>query len=185
MNACGNQCPLLLMPRKVCWLIIALLALAGALSACGKSPKPATGAPESITGVMVVTVRKESVADEAEAPGVVRSAKTAEVAARTMGTVMVVAVREGDRVSAGQLLAQLDDRELSARRAAAHSATKEAATAREEAAYARTAAEAQAAVAKKTYDRFAYLREQKSVSPQEFDEVEGKYRTAAAGLRGR
>ena len=41
----------------------------------------------------------------------------ARIAARVMGTVVQVAVREGDAVRQGQLLVQLDERELGARRA--------------------------------------------------------------------
>src|SRR5579871_2447289 len=44
------------------------------------------------------------------------------------------------------------------------------------------AAQAQADVMKKTYDRYNYLREQKSVSPQEFDEVAAKQEAAQANL---
>lgn len=182
MNTCERKCHLPKQPPAVRGLSLAWFALALALSACGGSRNSTAGTVETITGIDVITVRSESVPDEAEAPGAVRAVHTAEVAARTMGTVVAVPVKEGDRVAAGQLLAQLDDRELGARRAAAQSAWKEAGTARDEAAHAVAAAEAQAAVAKKTYDRFVYLREQKSVSPQEFDEVEGKYRAASAGL---
>lgn len=167
--------------RLVRWLMISLFAMALVLSGCGGSP-PAKDEPETVSGVSVVTLHAEAVPDEAEAPGTVRAAKSAEVAARTMGAVTSVPVREGDRVAAGQLLAQLDDREMGARRAAAQSAAKEAITAREEAVHALAAAEAQSAVARKTYDRFVYLREQKSVSAQEFDEVEAKHRAAAAAL---
>lgn len=169
------------LPKIARWLVMALCALAIALSACGRALQgPAV--PETVTGVQVTVVRAESFPDDGEAPGTVRAARTAEISARIMGTVMAVPVREGDRVAPGQLLAQLDDRELHARRAGAQAATREAATAREEAGHALASAEAQSALARKTYDRFLYLREQKSISAQEFDEVEGKYRSAAAAL---
>jgi RND family efflux transporter MFP subunit len=169
-------------PRKARWLAIAALALALALAACGGSASEQARTPETVAGVRVVTVSTQSVPDEIEAPGTVRSATTAEIAARAMGTVQAVLVREGDAVRRSQLLVQIDDRELAARSNAAQSALDEAAAARDEVARGVAAAQAQADVAKKTYDRFAYLREQKSVSPQEFDEVEAKYRAATAGL---
>jgi RND family efflux transporter MFP subunit len=170
------------LPRKARWLAIAALALALALAACGGSSPEQARAPQAVTGVRIVTVSTQSVSDEIEAPGTVQSATTAEIAARAMGTVQAVLVREGDSVRRGQLLVQIDDRELAARSNAAQSALNEAAAARDEVARGVAAAQAQADVAKKTYDRFAYLREQKSVSPQEFDEVEAKYRAATAGL---
>lgn len=170
------------LPRKLRWLAIAALALALALAACGGAPAPPARAPQSVAGVHVVTVRAQTVPDELQAPGSVQSAVTAEIAAQTMGTVQAVLVREGDTVRRGQLLVQIDDRELAARSSAAQAAVREAAAAGEEAARALAAAQAHADVAKKTYDRFSFLRQQKSVSPQEFDEVEAKYRAAAAGL---
>ncbi len=168
--------------RSMRWLLIFLFAMALAMAACGGKSPDQPGAAETVSGVQVAALRAESIPAGASVPGVVRSAKTAEVAARMMGTVTQVAVKAGDRVTAGQLLAQIDDREAAARRSAAQAAAQEAVTAREQAAHALAAAESQAAVAKKTYDRFVYLREQKSVSPQEFDEVEGKHRAAAAGV---
>lgn len=170
------------LPRKARLLAIAALALALALAACGGSAPEQARAPQTVTGVRVVTVTAQTVPDEIEAPGTVQSATTAEIAARAMGTVQAVLVREGDAVRRGQLLVQIDDRELAARSNAAQSALDEAAAARDEVARAVAAAQAHADVAKKTYDRFTFLREQKSISPQEFDEVEAKYRAATAGL---
>jgi multidrug efflux system membrane fusion protein len=43
-------------------------------------------------------------------------------------------------------------------------------------------AQAQADVAARTHERFVFLRDQKSVSAQEFDEVEAKFRAAQASL---
>lgn len=170
------------LPRRLRWLAIAALALALTLAACGGSSTEPARAPQTVAGVQVVTVHAQTVPDEVQAPGSVQSAVTAQIAAQTMGTVQAVLVREGDAVRRGQLLVQIDDRELAARSNAAQSAVREAAAAGEEAARALAAAQAHADVAKKTYDRFTFLREQKSVSPQEFDEVEARYRAAAAAL---
>lgn len=163
------------------WLLIVLVAFLLSSSGCGgRQPEPV--ALQSVTEVQLVSVRIEAVPDEVEAPGTVRSANTADVAARTMGTVLEVRVREGDRVRQGQLLVQIDETELVARRNAAQAALKETVSAREEAARGVAVVEASAEIARKTYERFVYLREQKSVSPQEFDEVEAKHRAASAGL---
>ncbi len=163
-------------------LAAALLALVTAPSGCGGPAQQSPQAPDTIRGLRVETVRMQNLPDEIEAPGSVAAVATAQVAARAMGTVTQVAEREGDRVQRGQLLVQLDERELIARRDAARAALREAQASGEEAAQALTAAQAQADVARKTYERFVYLREQKSVSPQEFDEVEAKNRAAQAGL---
>ena len=152
------------------------------LAGCGGPEPSQPQAGEAVRGLRIHTVSWETVPDEIEAPGTIVAAATAQVAARAMGTVTQVAVREGDRVKRGQLLVLLDERELAARRSAARAALEEAAAAREEAARGVAAAQAQAELAGKTYERFAYLREHRSVSPQEFDEVEAKQRAAQAAL---
>ncbi len=157
-----------------------LLALG--LASCGGSPGPRPPAVETVRGVRVETLRSEIVPDEIEVPGTITAAAAAQVAARAMGTVMQVATREGDHVKRGQLLVLLDERELVARRNAARAALEEAAAAREEANRGVALSQAQADVANKTYERFVFLHGQKSVSPQEFDEVEAKHRAALAGL---
>jgi len=170
-------------PRASLQLILPLsLALTVSLASCGRTENRTEAAPETAAGVELRTAALETVADEVEAPGTVAAARTAEVAARTMGTLDAVLVREGQAVKAGELLARLDDRELAARAGAARSALEGALAARAEAAQGSAATKAHADVADKTYERFVYLRDQKSVSPQEFDEVESRRRAAQAGL---
>jgi len=96
--------------------------------------------------------------------------------------VLQVAVREGDTVKRGQVLAQLDEREMVSRRNAAQAGAQGATAGVAQATKALAAAQAQADVMKKTYDRYAYLKEQKSVSPQEFDEITAKQQAAQANL---
>lgn len=166
------------MPRRN-WIWIAALIL---LSGCGGGTPVVTPAVETVSGFRVQTVQLLTVPDEVAAPGTVASIRTAELAARVMGTVESVLVREGDPIREGQTLAVLDDREFAARRAAAQAGLEEAAAGRQEAQRAAAAAAAQANLAQKTYKRYAYLRDQKSVSPQEFDVVEAQQRAAQAAL---
>ncbi len=157
-------------------LLLFTLALAG----CGESSAPKTQAPETVRGLQIETVRLQNVPDEIDAQGTIQSVRTAQVAAQVMATVTGVRVREGDAVKRGQLLVLLDERELSARSGAAQAAVAESAAALDEARRGLAAAEAQADVGAKTYERYKFLREQKSISPQEFDEVEAKYRSTQA-----
>jgi len=170
--------------------LLAALAAVAVLTACGGPAEKKAPAPETISGVKTAKAELQQVADEIEAPGVVRSAATAQVAARVMGTITEVAVREGDAVRRGQMLVRLDEQELQARLSAADAALESARAGREEAARGLAAAEAQDQVAAKTYGRYQFLREQKSVSAQEFDEIEARQRAAqaaraAAEARGR
>jgi multidrug efflux pump subunit AcrA (membrane-fusion protein) len=159
-------------------LIAAGIFVAGCGGGTGNTPQKT----EIVHGLQVQKIQMQSVIDELEAPGSVISVSTAQVAARTMGTVLVVAVREGDSVKRGQVLAQLDERELASRRSAAQAASQGATAGVAQARNALAAAQAQADVMQKTYDRYAYLKEQKSVSPQEFDEISAKQQAAQANL---
>jgi multidrug efflux pump subunit AcrA (membrane-fusion protein) len=151
-------------------------------SGCGGGSEGPAQKVESVQGIHTQKAEMQTVPDEIEVPGSVIAVNTAQVAARTMGTVLQVPVREGDLVKRGQLLAQLDERELAARRSSAEAAEQASTAGVNQATKAVAAAQAQADVAKKTYDRYVYLKEQKSVSPQEFDEVAAKYQAAQAGL---
>ena len=167
------------MRRRLCGVLIG----AGMLAAgCGGESERAAQNIEIVPGLRVQKMQLQSVDDELEAPGTVIAVSTAQVAARTMGTVLQVAVREGDFVKCGQVLAQLDDRELTSHRSAAQAGSQAATAGVAQAAKALTAAQAQADVMQKTYERYAYLKEQKSVSPQEFDEISAKQQAAQANL---
>ena len=156
---------------------------AGMLAAgCGGAMESRPEKVEVVQGLHVQKMQKQNVTDELEAPGSVIAQSTAQVAARAMGTVLRVAVREGDNVKRGELLAELDERELSARRDSAQAASRAASAGVLQATKAVAAAQAQADVMKKTYERYAYLKEQKSVSPQEFDEVAAKQEATQANL---
>lgn len=149
---------------------------------CGGSPSRPQAAPIA-EGLHTETVQLQSVPNEIQAPGSVISTATAQLAARTTGTVLRVPVREGDVVKRGELLAQLDEAELLARKDAAQAALQQAIAGVTEAGRGVAVAQAQATVAKQTYDRYVYLRDRKSVSPQEFDEVQAKQLAAQAGFQ--
>jgi RND family efflux transporter MFP subunit len=176
MNTTGRENQMI-QGMKFLTVVIAGLLLAG----CGETENKAAK-PEVVQGLRLQKMQLKSVPDELEAPGSVIAAATAQIAARTMGTVMRVAVKEGDTVRCGQLLAQLDERELAARRNATQAGAQVAEAGISQAQKAVAAAQAQADVMQKTYDRYVYLKEQKSVSPQEFDEVSAKQQAAQASL---
>ena len=96
--------------------------------------------------------------------GTVHARETAIVSAQVIGRIQQVLVREGDNVRAGQTLALLDDAALRARMEQAQAGVK---AAQSEQAAAQTNAE----LAASTLDRYKQLEAQKSVSPQEMDEV--------------
>ena len=82
--------------RQGLTVLVGLLA-AVLLTGCGETENKAVK-PETVSGLRVQKIELKNVPDELEAPGTVIAAATAQVAARTMGTVLQVAVKEGDAV---------------------------------------------------------------------------------------
>jgi RND family efflux transporter MFP subunit len=166
--------------RRKTWmcLITAGVIVAG----CGGTGERAAQKVETVQGLRLQKLQQQNITDELEAPGNVIAVSTAQVAARTMGAVMQVTAREGDAVKRGQVLAQLDERELASRRNAAQAASEGATAGVAQATKALAAAQAQADIMQKTFDRYSYLKEQKSVSPQEFDEIVARQQAAQANL---
>ena len=167
--------------------IIAISVIAAVAASCrGKDEAAAEKAP-TVTGVKLQTVRAAPVDDLYEATGTVRSRTTSVLSSKVMGTVRAVHVREGDRVRAGQVLVEIDDRDLAAGLRKAQAGLREAENALDEveraiaaAQSATAAAEANQALAASTFARYRALRERRSVSQQEFDEVQARYKAATA-----
>jgi RND family efflux transporter MFP subunit len=117
-----------------------------------------------------------------EAVGTVQAETASTVAAKLMGTVISVAVKEGDRVRQGGVLLTIDERQVSAQRQQAEAAFAEARQAEQAAGAAAEAAAAGAALAAATHQRYRMMLDQESVSRQEFDEVDARFRQARAVL---
>lgn len=107
--------------------------------------------------------------------GTVHARETAMVSAQVPGRIQQILVHEGDRVHAGQTLAVLDDAGL---RASVDQAQAGVKAAQSEQAAAQTEAE----LAASTLERYRQLETQKSVSPQEMDEVSRRAEAATARL---
>jgi HlyD family secretion protein len=75
----------------------------------------------SSTAVDVVVAVEGIIAQEVKGPGSVSSRTEVNVSSRITGVVDTVLVQEGDKVTEGQLLASLDQRDLAAKAAAARS----------------------------------------------------------------
>jgi len=160
---------------------LSLLAILFSLGtvACGSKSEQAA-APERIDGVTVETVSAGGVDSFTESLGAVRARTVSSVAAKLMATVVATPAEVGDRVRAGQLVLQLDDRDVAAQLQKARAGLEEIENAIIAAEAGRSAAESQAKLATATYERYVALRDRGSVSPQEFDEVEARYRGALA-----
>jgi multidrug efflux pump subunit AcrA (membrane-fusion protein) len=163
---------------------LALIMLASAsLLACGSSEKAKETAAAAVRGVEIETVRQQSVPDLYEATGTVRSVTSSMINAQIGGTVLEMRVKAGDHVKRGQILAVLDDRSPRAQLMAAEAGVVEASEGRAEIGQALQAAAADRQFAEATYKRYQGLLDKNSVSRQEFESAEARYKAALANER--
>lgn len=151
----------------------ALLLLAPVLLAGCSRSAPEPPAPPIVEAQLVRSVAAQE-AQTIPATGTLHARETAAISAQIAAQIRQVLVQPGDRVRDGQLLATLD---AAVQRAALNEASQAAAAAHMQ----QMAAQADASLAAETLARYQILKQQTSVSPQEFDEVET--RSHAAQLR--
>lgn len=171
------------MNKKTTTRGLLIFIAAGSLAACGSAEKAKEAQPETIRGVQLETVRLQSLPDVYEATGTVRSATTSVLSAQISGTVREVRVKPGDRVRRGQVLAVIDDRGPRAQVAGAQAGVEEATQGLAEIEQTLQAAAADRQFAEATYRRYQGLLAKNSVSRQEFDGAEAKYKAALANER--
>lgn len=142
------------------------------LAACAH---PDTDAVRETVDAPLVTVQRTSMPLLHSVAGTVRPETTSTLAANVVGTVVRVAVAEGDRVRKGDVLVQIDAREPRARLDRTRAGGDELERAIE-------AATANAQLAETTYERYAALHERGSASRQEYDEANARHTAARAEL---
>lgn len=113
------------MKRTLGWVIAALGVLAIALAlgrayTARNAPAPALAAsPVSgqieLAATDVISIQLMDITQGLKVTGVLKAVNSALVKARVAGELQMLSVREGDTVTAGQVLAQIDPREFQAR----------------------------------------------------------------------
>ena len=101
---------------------IGLIAVIGIASSCGRAPEaPEKAAAETVAPVAVEVASVTATSDRGalEIPATVESARKATISSRLSATIVELNHREGDRISAGQVLVRLDGDAASAGLAAA------------------------------------------------------------------
>lgn len=151
-----------MMIRSVKPLLIAVLFLVG----CGSKEEPVTpvvsAAPQKTIQAAVVEAKQTSVPIRVEVTGQVTPIFQATLSSRIQGTIDKLLVREGTKVSKGQLLIQLDSRDLQADLARAHAEVENA---------------------KAHLDRMNQLYATDAVSKQEMENAIRGYRVAEANRK--
>ncbi len=119
-----------------------------------------------------------------EAVGSINAGTTSLISGKVFGTVKKIYVHEGTIVKKGDLLAEIDNRQATARLENAMAGLAGAKKALAAAKASRNAAATGANFAFTTFKRYKKLLKEKSVSPQEFDNIKTKYHQAKAALSG-
>lgn len=146
--------------------------ISAAMLGC-KSNEPKSSAAVETARARIVRSSQEQAPVTVKATGTLRARENATLSAQVMGRVQQVLVREGDSVRAGQTLVSLDDTTF-------RSAAEQAEAAVKAAENQQIAAQTNAELAGSTLARYKQLQSQKSVSPQEMDEVTRKAEAANA-----
>ncbi len=160
--------------KNVIWASL-LAASAAMIAGCHGGETAATPGAAQTMQARVVESQQQQLPVNLQSTGTVHARETAIVSAQVMGRIQQVLVREGDSVRAGQTLVVLDDAALRSQVEQAQAGVKAAQNAQ-------AAAQTNAALAASTLDRYKQLESEKSVSPQEMDEVSQRAEAAAASL---
>ena len=160
--------------KNVLWVSL-LAASATTIAGCHGGEPAATPGTTQTMQARVVESQEQQVPVSLRSTGTVHARETAVVSAQVMGRIQQVMVREGDSVRAGQTLVVLDDAALRSKVEQAQAGVKAAQNVQ-------AAAQTNAALAASTLNRYKQLESEKSVSPQEMDEVSRRAEGAAASV---
>ena len=156
--------------------------LSGCLLAASSAILAGCHSTESVSPVVAQTVqahvvesRQQDAPMTVRATGTLHARESATISAQVVGRIERVLVHEGDNVRTGQTLVVLDDATLRA-------SVDQAQAAYRAAEHQQAAAQGQSALAASTLARYKQLQAEKSVSPQEMDEVTRRAEAAAAGV---
>jgi len=162
----------------------ALLVLMMAMS-CSSPEKEKPVEEQASVRAHSEAVQLTTVSDFLQAPGTVKARTATVLSSRTLGQIISLTVHVGDSVRQGQVIAEIENRDAGAQLRRAKAAAEEARHGLEEAEDAIQggqaavhAAQANRDLALATKNRYDVLREKRSVSPQEYDEVAARNEAA-------
>ena len=161
---------------------IAALAVASsfALTACGGGESKQQAAPA--IAVRTTTVTSGSIASTTDFSGSLVAVHRATVGALTPGRIDLVAVRAGDRVAAGTVLARVDSAQYSAMLAGAQAGARAADAGSQAALAGLQQAQSRYDLAAKTAQRMSNLYRAGAISKEQHDQVQMQLQVASAGL---
>jgi RND family efflux transporter MFP subunit len=150
-------------------VVVVLVIIGVTCKLCGR--KAAQEEKARISGVKVETIAPADVNEYFETAGTLKAQSVSEVASRVMGTVTSLKVKQGDAVKAGDVLLELDSKDLVERYKAAQAGYDEAYRSLE-------SAKEKRSLAQTTYTRYKSLAAQNAVAQQQVDEIESQKKVA-------
>jgi len=155
------------MKKKQMILCSMVMILALLLIGCGNKVKPSSSNVDRpvISGVSITEIKLTTANEYNETAGTVKAKTVSLVGSKVMGIITNVLVKEGDRVSAGQVLLTIDDRDLAPKVTVAESAYRESLQALE-------IAQQNQSLAGTTTQRYQQLYDENAISRQQMDQVE-------------
>lgn len=147
-------------------LLNAIIIFSVLLTGCSNKVKPGSAdvIRPVVSGVMIADVKLAMLDEYNETAGTIKAKNTSVIASKVMGTITSVLVKEGDRVSVGERLLTIDDRDVVARVAAAQAGYREATKAL-------AMTKQTQSLASITYERYGQLYKDGAISQQQMDQV--------------
>jgi membrane fusion protein, multidrug efflux system len=127
------------------------------------------GEERLVGNVSTARVTALETTETAEAVGTIQPRQKTEIAARLLSTIQEVLVEPGARVSAGDVLIILDDREIQAQLREVEAA--------------RMGVESDLAVRQREFQRYKQMFSEKAVSKEDFDRIEGMFLVTQSQLK--
>ena len=166
--------------------IATVVVTALVLTSCGSAThvEETAGSPTASVPVTVAPATETEWPVTYEATGSVKAQTSAALASRIMGYIREVRTDVGRRVQAGQVLVLLDTRDLDAAYRQAEAVRNDARAGISELESAIAGAQATLDLAAVTRKRMRDLFDKRSISNQEFDEADTRFRQAQAAWEG-
>lgn len=148
----------------ILFVIIIMASFVGA--GCSNKVKPGSADVNRplISGVTTTDVKSTIVDEYNETAGTIKAKNVSVIASKVMGTVTGILVKEGDRVTAGQKLVTIDDRDVLAKVTVAQAGYREAVIAL-------GMTQENKSLASTTYERYRQLYQENAISQQQMDQV--------------
>ncbi len=138
--------------------------------------------PEVASHVKTAQAEIETVMEWYEAVGTVQPVTQARIEAQISGSINTVFVNAGDKVSTGQVLVTLDDRQARSGLAQARQQVKTSLSRMEQARQAVNAAEAAFEEASAAYERVKHFIDAEAATEQDLEQARSAYRQAKAAV---